>query len=600
MRDCFHVLEIFAFVAPFMTVHLLLSSPQDVHSTTGVRRALQSWRLCYLIMPESASNPGQRKRRSVVKSHRGCVTCKFVVQQRSFSLLRWSSNHDLRIRHVRCDEEKPACSRCVKSGRRCDGYSCTGRRPNQHPLQIVHWQPDTLALHRLSVDIAGDREERRNFHFYRENCAAHMAGFFDSSFWSQSILQASHISASIRHAVIALGSLHQTVRHEKGTQVRNRRPCDPFALQQCNKAIGHLNQSICSNEKLSKETLLMSCAIFICFEILQENYESALSHMLGGARIFRDWQADISTGREQRAARSQQNYERVDNEIVQMYTRLNVEILLFPDTHLFPADFVKQDVQVTIDSVPLVFRTLKEARDCLDTCVGYGLQTSVAAYFNGSHPKSGRTEHARDHLLPQWAAAFEELSQTSNPCSRLKDIHAAAVLEIQYLCAQILLSLGFPPRETAFDEFRASFQKVVWLATSVIRGSSSGAVPENASYFSFETGVVPPLYFTATRCRDRQVRRQALALLSATARQEGLWNSSMMANIAERFILTEERLYSLEDTRCEGGLLEAGRLTVLNATICSEQRQVLLECCHRKAHASEGGGMRFLNEGIQY
>lgn len=517
--------------------------------------------------------------------------------------LRLSPNNDHRVRHVKCDEQKPACSRCLKSGRQCDGYSINGRRPNHDPLQIVHWQPNTLALHRLSVDIAGNKEERRAFHFFRESSATDFPGFFESSFWGQLVLQASHAEPSIRHAVIALGSLHETVQQDEWTLLKSGRACDPFALQQCNKAIGHLNQNICSNSQHSREILLISCAIFICFESLQGSYESALSHMQSGLRIFRDWQAEASKPSPPGTASSSQHHQSVDGEVVQMFSRLNVQTLLFPDTHLFPTDFANQDVRLIIDSVPGAFTTLKEARDCLDNCMSYKLQASVAAYFNrqGAENDSGAgrpQDPTNEHLLPQWSAAFDAFVEKAGSSLRPKDLQGAMVLEIQYNCAKILLSVGMPPRETAFDDFGALFERIISLATSVIHRSGSCGISERTGHFSFETGLVPPLYFTATRCRDPWIRRQALSLLSSTPRQECIWNSKMLSNIAERLILIEEERDNIGQVTRSEVILVTSRLSVLNTTIYSEKGQVLVECCQHKCGPDEE--MCLLDEWIMY
>lgn len=467
----------------------------------------------------------------------------------------------------------------------------------------MHWQPNTLALHRISVDVAGNREERRAFHFFRENSATDFPGFFESSFWGQLVLQASHVEPSIRHAVIALGSLHETVQQEDWTVLKNRRACDPFALQQCNKAIGHLNQDMCSNRQHSKETLLMSCAIFICFESLQGNYESALSHMQGGLRIFRDWQAEASEPSPSGTANSSQHHQSVDGEIVQMFSRLNVQTLLFPDTHLFSMDFFKQDVRVTVDSVPGVFATLKEARDYLDKCMSYRLQASVAAYFNRQGFENDKGEGrpqdlTNEHLLNQWSAAFDAFVEKAGPSLRPRDLQEALLLEIQYDCATILLSVGMPPRETAFDDFGALFEKIISMATSVIHGSGSSGSSKRTGHFSFETGLVPPLYFTATRCRDPWIRRQALSLLSSTPRQECIWNSDMLSKIAERLILIEEERDDIGQVTRSEVILVTSRLSVLNVTICSEKGQVLVECCQQQC--GPDGEMCLLDEWIMY
>lgn len=450
--------------------------------------------------------------------------------------------------------------------------------------------------------MAGNKEERRAFHFFREKSATDFPGFFESSFWSQLVLQASHIEPSIKHAVIALGSLHETVQQEDRTLSNSGKACDPFALQQCNKAIGHLSQNLCSNVQHSKEMLLMSCAIFICFESLQGNYESALSHMQGGLRMFRDWQADSKLSTPATASRSQ-HHQNVDNEIVQMFSRLNVQPLLFPDTHLFTADFVKQDVVLVIDSVPSAFTTLKEARDCLDDCMSYKLQALVAAYLkrqssgidSGAISPRGATN---DDLLPRWSAAFDAFVERAGPSLKPENLRRTKLLEIQYIGAKILLSVGLPPTEITFDEYGDLFESIVSLATSVIQSSGFRGLSERTESFSFETGLVPPLYFTATRCRDSWIRREALTLLSSIRRQEGVWNSGMLSKIAERLILIEEDRDSIGQVTKSAGILVTNRLFVLNATIYSGKGQVLVECCQQKNGSDEE--MCLLDEWITY
>ncbi len=555
-------------------------------------------------MSDIALNSEKRSRKSAPKSSAGCITCKSVKCPHTGSFqLSLSPNCRHRIRHVRCDAQKPACSRCLKSGRQCDGYSIDGRRPEQDPLQVIHWRPNTLNLHRISFDVAGNKKERRAFHFFRENSAAEFPGFFESSFWGQLVLQASHAEPSIRHAVIALGSLHETIQQEEWTPLQSGNPCDPFALQQCNKAIGHLNQNIGSDEHHSKEMLLMSCAIFICFESLQGNYESALGHMQCGLQIFRDWQAEANRLSLLAVATSTQHHQSVDSELVQMFSRLNMQPLLFPDTHLFSTDFIKQEAPLIIDPVPGVFTTLKEARNGLDNCMNYELQSLVAAYLNrqGSENDSdegGPQDSTIKYLLPQWSAAFNAFKIKAGPNPKPEELQGAMLLEIQYTCAQILLSVGMPPKETAFDDFGALFESIINMATSRIFNSGSRKRSERTCHVSFETGLVPPLFFTATRCRDAWIRRQALSLLSSTPRLEGIWNSEMLSKIAERLILIEEERECIGEVTRSEGILVTSRLSVLNATICSEKGQVLVECFQQKCGLD--GEMSRLGEWITY
>ena len=346
----------------------------------------------------------------------------------------------------------------------------------------------------------------------------------------------------------------------------------------------------------------MSCAIFICFEALQGNYESALGHMQGGLRIFRGWQAEVNNFDSPGTASSSHHYQSVDDEVVQMFSRLTMQPLLFPDTRVFSEDIFKQAVRPILDSVPDAFKTLKEARDCLDHYMSYKLQASVAIYYSSQSSendssKGQKQDPANRDWLSQWAAAFDAFVEKASTSPRLQDLHGTKILQIQYKCAKILLSVGMPPQEIAFDSFTAAFESIVSLATLVIHETGARGNSRRTGHFSFDTGLVPPLYFTATRCRNPWIRRQALSLLSSTSRQECLWNSEMLSKVAERIILIEEGRDEIGQVTRSENISVTSRLSVLNATMYSGKRQVRLEYCQQKCGSDEGN---FCNEWIMY
>ena len=59
----------------------------------------------------------------------------------------------------------------------------------------------------------------------------------------------------------------------------------------------------------------------------------------------------------------------------------------------------------------------------------------------------------------------------------------------------------------------------------------------------FHDNVIPPLYYTACRCRHPRLRRTALALLKEVARvnpREALWDARYLVPVVERVIELEE------------------------------------------------------------
>jgi hypothetical protein len=55
-----------------------------------------------------------------------------------------------------------------------------------------------------------------------------------------------------------------------------------------------------------------------------------------------------------------------------------------------------------------------------------------------------------------------------------------------------------------------------------------------------DSEVIMPLYFAAVKCRHGRVRRKAISSLRSQQRQEGVWNSFLIAKVAERSMQIEE------------------------------------------------------------
>lgn len=174
----------------------------------------------------------KKKRKSVQESRSGCIICRSIgTHQLLPQPSSWPNTHHM-IRHIKCDEQKPECSRCRECHRRCGGYSVGGSRPRDDMLQVIHWRPNTLAFYKISGDFVWNKEERRAFRFFGEQPAADLPGFFGSSFWSQSILQAGHVEPSIKHAVLALGSLHEIIHLVPPLYVTATRCRDPWVRRE--------------------------------------------------------------------------------------------------------------------------------------------------------------------------------------------------------------------------------------------------------------------------------------------------------------------------------------------------------------------------------
>jgi hypothetical protein len=94
--------------------------------------------------------------------------------------------------------------------------------------------------------------------------------------------------------------------------------------------------------------------------------------------------------------------------------------------------------------------------------------------------------------------------------------------------------------EAVWDNHAKEFSALISLATSIIESANDSTSTDAEVRLSMETCVVAPLYFMATRCRHRILRRKAIELMRLSPRLEGLCDSRLLAKIAERVVDIEE------------------------------------------------------------
>ncbi|KAK6611402.1 C6 zinc finger domain protein [Botrytis cinerea] len=291
-------------------------------------------------------------------------------------------------RRVKCDETRPECTKCVRSGRRCDGYPAynprnrnanntlpIAPRPSNAGLEshsipanntiITTTLPGSTALiprktSRIisksrsigplspttpsaitSIEIDSeifrpptlglpfDAKEGQYFQVFRTHTASELSGFFDSEFWTRSVLQESHSEASIRHAVVALGALYKTLEKvaespptsptpssNQGSSSNDSAPTHwSFAWEQYGKAVTRMRQSISNNEVQSQRT-------------------AAIRQVQVGLGVMEKQR------RERKKSYIQREDDIVEEELGQMFTRMAIQAKSYDMAFHFPAPWV--------------------------------------------------------------------------------------------------------------------------------------------------------------------------------------------------------------------------------------------------------------------
>lgn len=310
------------------------------------------------------------------------------------------------------------------------------------------------------------------------------------------MLQESHSEASIRHAVVALGALYKTLEKvaetPPGSPESNYRGDDAtkhyrFALQQYGKAVRELLESLQNNEIRSQRSILMSIVLFTCFLSFIGDHRGAIFQIQSGLGLL-----------EERRQESKQPLvlrkdEVVEDELVQMFTRLAVQAKSYDMAFHFPEPYVIQltpkpnaasppspsspsdaTSSASIDAhIPETFNTTLEARLALDSLCERIMryQEVMSGFYSGPNkiiPESVRSTGAGfEDQLRQWGLAFDPILQDRRGRENTERA-GIDVLKMLQLMTLVLFLMGFSTSEMHFDNFVGHFHEIVELAGELV------------------------------------------------------------------------------------------------------------------------------------
>lgn len=116
-----------------------------------------------------------------------------------------------------------------------------------------------------------------------------------------------------------------------------------------------------------------------------------------------------------------------------------------------------------------------------------------------------------------------------------------------------------PSLDTAqcfLDPPSQSFLHVVTLVESLLEQQTrlparlDSSPQSRLSHYSFDLGVIGPLFYIAVRCWHPLLHRKAISMLQhpEIPHREGIWHASMTVTMAERIIDVEEEVIQLAST----------------------------------------------------
>ncbi|KIX01233.1 uncharacterized protein Z518_08958 [Rhinocladiella mackenziei CBS 650.93] len=456
----------------------------------------------------------RRTRTNVRQSKYGCFTC--------------------RSRRVKCDEGKPSCARCLKSGRACEGYpqgaipaieSSRENDRNHHPG--FNQDSESYRLQALACEV-----------FSRGFVGARTAA--ESALWNCLLPQLSYSVESVKESLAAFGASYE---HQ-------------MLKRQCVVSRQVLMKRTAASMKKLREDLvqlpygplpiLVACVLLSCSEIMQHKLIDALVHLRGAFSTM--------SVRHHLALSSRGNKSLQDDEISYPFRKLDLQVITYapgraPELPLSATENMADSPKglFTIDAADrILFRILHSCYHFTSVAGQYKYRTDAAVH------ESLVIEQGR-HIgrMNDWLSYYARCHWDTNGHDSHQNRAHGLVLQAQCLSALTYVSNIFEPFEQAYDKYSLLFQQIIECVENAFRANNDTDLPT----FNPEMGIIQPLFWTAVKYRDSKWRSKAISLLRKCGR-EGPWCGYVEAVVAAAVVRAEEEASLGSAKAMDGSLLE--------------------------------------------
>jgi hypothetical protein len=291
----------------------------------------------------------------------------------------------------------------------------------------------------------------------------------------------------------------------------------------------------------------------------------------------------------------------VEDVLAALFIQLDMQATTYVNTRPVSYKMIAKDLDALAGPpIPESFTTLSQAQKSLNNQLHFMLHYEHEAW---ARIKAARERHddSTEELqrmflevqashraqLDRWLLTLNSYLTDYSIMMGSKELRGAVVLKIHHITCKILLEATLFDHETEFDALIDDFERIVVLAGTLTNVPSSTPRSGRKPAYAFDMGVLPSLYYTAVRCRDPTIRRKALALLSASPRREGIWDSEILAAIV-RWVIAEEES-SLDEVSCAEDFPLSVRLYMVERSLRVVERRCLVK--FRKGQRNEHNGL---------
>ena len=330
-------------------------------------------------------------------------------------------------------------------------------------------------------------------------------------FWAVIVPQATHRHDSIKHSVLALSVLHESLSQ-----------LGQLPIDQNKRLLHHYNEAIraVTRSQPTTDVVLMTCVLFWTIENFRGGKKSSFDHLQAAVKILNEFKA-------------RDNYEASPHyEVIIKYIEptikdglRHVPMKRIVDVTDGPEDYC-HTIRALALRLPASMSTLEKATDYLRLC----LQGVLALIEQGQTSQCILAVETLEEYLNRWIVPFLELAAVRSVCDR-------RLLVVHHVTALILLAelkKEYKMEEQDTVKTRSQYSWIVTETEDLVSHSEDlNASLQDPDAVARNLGLMPPLFTAAFQCPDPALRANALKILKEWDGREKGWSSIIAIKIAQ-------------------------------------------------------------------
>ncbi|CAJ2507554.1 Uu.00g087400.m01.CDS01 [Anthostomella pinea] len=472
------------------------------------------------------NRPPIKRRTPHVKARTGCTTCK--------------------NRRVKCDERKPHCARCEKSGNQCAGYEDPNDRRKDtvvvpalpckraaaatapsilrpRPLQMRRMrEAEARPIDLMLASFTPSYMEKAHvpyFDRFRYQILGDISVWCGSDYWKHHVLGEFMHDRCLQYAAVAMAAMLEAVEHTPETMggplamSRHRKA----ALYSYTKAISLMRERLLEGLTARSAHLCLTVTfMFAGIEILQGNVGEADQILASGLMIL-----DDALGKRGSDGRPVLEMDGQLSQVKLAFDRMNIAWGLCP--------FFQGHKDVYTTMTPVQQFELPSTETPLVSKQGFwnSFQKDVGLFMLNVRCGVVVGEDQMPDVLAQRAKYLAQLSQWLPLLEQTLEMEGSSAksgvlwtMMAYSLTAKIFMRCFLDRSDLSYDRHLDDFKEIVRICQNFVPEKQHSHLR-----FTLDIDLFPIISFTVTKCRDHKTRQLALKVFAETTYRQAFWNN---------------------------------------------------------------------------